>query len=354
MGQRGKVCARAAAMLAATLFSAGALAEESAGALYGDLRLSLDYAEDNSAATGPSYASTDNNSVWGVKASTLRGGVTVFGAYERFIDNDDPALPNTPVEFTRLAYLGLSSFCGTLKFGRHPTAYAEAGRKLDPFYNTAVAGAAGIAGIGSMFRGGNSHGSSTAFNADFLGNAISANHFAYQTPAYYGVTGNVAMIVDETQNADQDHDYGAGVEYRGHGVTAGAQYLDVNGANDATWGAGIGATRLHAGYAGDRFGVGATVEWIDLPAPGNDADYLMVSGWYGVREDTRIAASFGLENDSATDGDSLRFGVFHDVIDGFTVWVAARRYNERVAANPDADAVTLGASYKFSLGFGPT
>src|SRR5690242_11472414 len=108
MGQRGTVCAGAAAMLAAALFSYGARAEESAGARYGDLRLSLDLVDDDSAVPGPSYASTDNNSVWGVKASTLRGGVTVFGAYERFIDNDDPSLPNTPVEFTRLAYLGLS------------------------------------------------------------------------------------------------------------------------------------------------------------------------------------------------------------------------------------------------------
>ena len=343
----------AVAAVAATLMSGAGLAAESKGALYGDLRLSLDWADDNSAARGPTWSATDNTSIWGVKASTTRGKLTVFGGYERFIDSDDPSIPNAPVEFTRQAYVGLSSFCGTLKFGRHGTAYSEAGRKLDPFYNTVASGTGGLASAGSIFGGGNSHGTSTALNADFLGSAIVANHLAYQSPTFHGFSGNVALFLDETQDADQDHDYGGGVEFGASGVTAGVQFLDANGANGTTWGTGVEALRAYAGYAQARFGLGASWERLDMPAGMDNASFLMVSAWYGVLEHTRIAASFGLENESGTEGDSLRVGVFHDVVENFTVWLAGRRYNESVAANPDADVATLGVSYKFSLGFTP-
>lgn len=330
-----------AALLAAGASGAGAT--EARGALYGDLRFSLDYAEDNSVAPGPTYNFTDNNSIWGVKASTARGGVTVFGAYERFVEADEAALPGDVV--TREAYLGVRSFCGTIKAGRHTTAYADAGRKLDPFFNTAVAGATGVASGTALFGRGNSHGSSNLFNADYFGNAFVADHLSYESPAFMGVTGNAAIFMDETNDADPDHSYGAGAEFRGRGLTVGAQFIDSN----MQWGADVEAARLYLGYAQDRFGVGASVEKIDFPGPAN-ANFLMLSGWYGLRADTRLAFSFGLEDDSGTEGDSLRAGVFHDVLENFSVWAAARRYNAR-AAPVEADVFTLGASYKFSLGF---
>lgn len=333
------------AALLAAVAGGDAGATETRGALYGDLRFSLDYAEDNSAATGPTFNFTDNNSIWGVKASTSRGGVTVFGAYGRFIEADEATVPGDVVQ--REAYLGVHSFCGTIKAGRHTTAYADAGRKLDPFFNTAVAGATGVASGTALFGRGNSHGSSNLFNADYFGNAFVADHVSYETPVFRGITANAALFMDETNDADQDHSHGGGAEFRNRGLTAGVQFINSN----SHWGADVEAVRLYLGYGEDRFGVGASVEKIDHPSPAANANYLMLSGWYGVRTDTRIAFSFGLEDESGTEGDSLRAGIFHDVLENFTVWAAARRYNERVAANPDADVITLGASYKFSLGF---
>jgi hypothetical protein len=332
------------AALLASLASGAAGATETRGALYGDLRFSLDYAEDNPGTPGPTYNFTDNNSVWGVKASTSRGGVTVFGAYERFIEGDEAALPGDVV--TREAFLGVRSFCGTIKAGRHTTAYADAGRKLDPFFNTTVAGTSGVASGTDLFGGGNSHGSSTLFNADYFGNAFVADHVSYESPAFMGITANAAIFMDETNDADQNHSYGAGAEFRGGGLTAGAQFIDSN----AHWGLDVEAARLYLGYAQDRFGLGASVEKIDHPSPVANTNYLMLSGWYGLRTDTRLAFSYGLEDDSGAEGDSLRAGIFHDVLENFTVWAAARRYNER-ATPVEADVFTLGASYKFSLGF---
>jgi len=336
-----------AVAVAALLASGGATAAEYKGALYGDLRWSLDYAEDDSNAAGPTYNATDNNSIWGVKVSSSRGGLTVFGAYERFIENDDPSLPFDVV--TRQAYLGLQSLCGTIKVGRHTTAYADAGRKLDPFYNTTVSGIGGVAsGTELLFGGGNSHGSSTVFNADYIGSAFVPDHVAYQSPAFWGVTGNAAWFLDETNDADQDHSYGAGAEYSGSGITGGAQFIDSN----STWGVGLEAMRLYAGYAQPGYGVGASWEKLDTAGGASNATFLMVSGWYGLRPDTRIAASYGLEDNSGAEGDSLRVGLFYDVMESFTVWAAARRFNASgTTVNPDADVVTFGASYKFSLGF---
>lgn len=351
MSNHSSLLAKSLVALVALGVSAGALAVESKGALYGDLRLSLDYAEDNSAATGPTYTITDNNSFWGVKGSTTRGGLTVFGAYERFIDADNGVIPGIPVEFTREAFVGLTSFCGTLKYGRHITAYADAGRQIDPFYNTTVSGIGGVGAAGSLLAGGNSHGSSTLFNGDFIGQAFVPNHLAYESPSFWGLTANAAFIIDETNNANQDHDYGGGVEFNDFGVTAGAQFLN---ANSAVWGPDVEAMRVYAGYAASRFGASASWERVDLAGGADDQDYLMVSGWFGILEGTRVVASYGLENESAAEGDSLRLGVFHDVIENFTVWLAGRRYNEKqfaISGNPDTDVVTLGASYKFNLGF---
>jgi hypothetical protein len=335
--------------LAAALIAGAAGATETRGALYADLRMSLDYTEDTSAASGPTFTSTDNNSMWGVKASTARGGVRVFGGYERFLDAGDPNI-GFPLEVTRQAYLGLDSMCGMLKFGRHATAYAEAGRKLDPFYNTAVSGTAGVAAAGSIFGGRNSHGSATAFNADALDGAYVADHFAYRSPAFAGFAANVALFLDESGSSDQNHDFGGGIEYVAGGITAGAQFIDANGAHPLSWGANVEATRLYAGYTHTRFGVGASLEQLDVPGAMTE-NYLMVSGWYGLREDTRVAVSAGVEDDSARAGESVRAGVFHDVIENFTIWLAGRYYNDSTALNNDSTVVSIGASYKFDLGF---
>jgi predicted porin len=336
-----------AAAIAAALTGGVAPAAETRGALYGDVRMSLDYTDDRTAVPGPAYTVTDNQSIWGLKFSAARGGVTVFGGYERFIDADDPPV-GFPIELTRQAYLGMTSPCGTVKLGRHATAYSEAGRKLDPFYNTAVSGTSGVATAGSLFGGGNSHGTSTAFNGDAFGQAFVANHLAYRSPAFAGVSANVALFFDESGSADQDHDYGAGVEWSGAGVTVGAQFIDANGAQDFTWGVNVEASRLYTGYAGDRYGVGVSWERLDLPGASR-ADFTLVSGWYGVRDDTRIAVWVGIVDVSLMLGDSLRIGIFHYVRADLRVWAAARRVN--LPATGDADAVTIGASYKFSLGF---
>lgn len=334
--------AAAAALMGSTAVLAAEL--DAKGSVYGDLRYSLNYSEDNSGTPGPTYDFVDNNSYWGVKASTTQGGITAFGAYERFLDMD----ANVLLDLVRQSYVGLQTGLGTVKYGQHATAYAEAGRKLDPFYNTAVTGLGGL-GVGALLGAGNSHGTSAIFNGDFIGSAYINNHLAYQSPNFFGATVNVAMVNDETGTADQDHTWGYGVEWSGMGITAGLQLIDDN---NGTWlTADEEAARLYGGYAANRFGAGVSYERVDFAGGVTDAEFLMVSGWFGVLPGTRLAASYGQENESGAEGNSIRLGVFHDVIQNFTVWAAALRYDEGEAGNPDSDVVTLGASYKFDLGF---
>lgn len=345
MVTKSKLLAGAAAA-AALIGSTAVLAAEldAKGSIYGDLRYSLDYSEDNSGAAGPTYDFADNNSYWGVKASTTQGGITAFGAYERFLDMD----ANVLLDLVRQSYVGVQTNLGTVKYGQHATAYAEAGRKLDPFYNTTVTGIGGL-GLGGILGAGNSHGTSAVFNSDFVGSAYINNHLAYQSPSLAGLTVNAALFNDETGNENQDHNFGAGVEWSGMGLTAGAQFIDEN---NGTWLATDSeAMRVYGGYAATQFGAGVSYERFDNAAGAIDSDYLMVSGWFGVLPGTRLAASYGQENETGAEGNSIRLGVFHDVIQNFTIWAAALRYDEAEASNPDADVVTLGASYKFDLGF---
>jgi len=336
-----------AALVAAT----GASAGEAKGALYGDLRWSFDYAEDDSALPGPTYTTTDNNSVWGVKVSTIQGGVTAFGGYERFIDADEQSFVQH--EVTRQAYLGVASFCGVFRVGKHATAYAESGRKYDPFFNTAASGIGGVGALGGAIAG-NSHGSSPNFNADFVGAAIVPDHIAYESPALMGLRGNLAFFTDESGSGNQDHNYGAGLEFEREGLAVGVQFLDDNA---GTWlPAGSEAMRAHAAYGTASFGVGASWEALSLPVTFDDQDYLMVSGWYGLWPATRVAASYGYEHHTNAPGESLRVGIFHDLIENLTLWAAFLRYDHQMQGattvlQPDSDVITLGASYKFNLGF---
>lgn len=142
------------------------------------------------------------------------------------------------------------------------------------------------------------------------------------------------------------------MEFNHAGITAGVQLLDIN--NATTWAIADDseAARVYGGYTANRFGVGVSVEKLNFGGTPVDAEYYMASGWFGVTENTRLAASYGNENESGAEGDSLRLGVFHDVIDNFTIWAAALRFDgDNAQSGIVNDVVTLGASYKFDLGF---
>jgi hypothetical protein len=339
---------------AAVCLSSGLSAAELKGAAYVDLRYGLDYFEDQNSSNPSDIDFNNHGSFWGVKGSASQGGLTAFGAYERWLDADSEAL----IDIVRQSYAGLMTEFGTVQYGTFATAYMESGRKLDPFYAT------GAAGVGAQpavdVAGGQSHGLSS-----LTGDAVSAvngalsgfgggfvpNQFAYTSPNLFGATANVAVFFDDGQGTNEQDDYAVGAEWNGMGITAGVQYLDVNNGTNIGLVEDEEAMRVYGGYAAQRFGANVSHERIDKVALGVvDQEYTQVNGWFGVLPGTRVAASYGMENETGAEGQSFRVGVFHDIIDNFTTHVVYRNYNNTNATLPDDQVISLGASFKFELG----
>lgn len=342
-----------AAAAAAASFAAPVSAAEVKAAAYADLRYGIDYFNDRGSANSLSTVNFNNHgSYWGFKGSTEQGGITAFGAYDRWLDGNST---NSGYDLSREAYAGVKTAFGTVQFGTFATAYMESGRKLDPFYATGAAGV-GRPGTG-YYLGGQSHGLSaltsdqnTANSPGGTGGFVS-NQLAYTSPSFFGVTVNAAAMFDNTTTSKARDDYAAGVEFNNFGITAGLQYLDANAITSNTGlTKGTEAYRAYGGYNRKRFGANVSAERVDLQGGATkNQDYLMASGWFGVMEGTRVAASFGKENETGTEGSSFRVGLFYDVLDNFTTHVVYRNFNSKVTTSKDDQVISLGATYKFEL-----
>lgn len=397
MLKMSKLLAGAIGAAAAVFCSTGALAD-SKGAVYGDIRYGLDHSDSSGPVSTASDVGADTdlrdlNSYFGVKASSGQGDIRVFGAYESYIGGE---LQFLSLESHRQLYAGVATPYGTLSYGRMFTEYAKAGIAIDPFYNTSLASASGgVAGSASAAGTGpfapptfNSYGQSATLTGEApgigaVGAGVQSSQLAYESPTFFGVTLNGAVFFDRADDSatggQESHDYGFGAAWSGMGINAGVQWLQMNdevgqgtfiGACGTT-GAGTcdaSATRVHAGYAAQRWGVAASYELIDLQGVGGaelpNEEYSFLSGWFGVVPGTRIAASVGMNNETvdvftgaSSEGTGVQVGVFHDVIENLTVHAGGSWYDLRdndlsgPDNSDDAWIAALGASYKFELGF---
>lgn len=389
MLKMSKLLAGAIGAAAAIFGSTGALAD-SKGSVSGDIRYGLDMSDSSgpvsdAADTGADTDLRDLNSYVGIKASTGQGDLRVFGVYETYVGAETSI---ASLESSRQLFAGVSTGLGTVSYGRMFTDYAKTGMAIDPFYNTALASAnGGPAGTATIAPGTvpptfTSFGLSPLFTGESpilgpIGAGVQPNQLSFESPNIFGLTLNGAVFFDRNDDSptnagtgEESHDYGAGLAWNGMGITAGVQFLQVNdevggGTFLGALGNGGGATgdatatRLHASYAAQRFGVAISAERIDLQGAGIlDEDYYYASGWFGVMPGTRIAASVGMTNETGFEGTGIQLGVFHDVIDNFTVHAGASMYDlhEDSVSGPgpavdDSYIVAVGASYKFELAF---
>jgi hypothetical protein len=365
MLKMSKLLAGAIGAAAAVFCSTGALAEAK-GSVFGDFRYGWTHFDDDGFTTGESDLG-DHGSYFGIKASTGTGDITAFGTYSRVMDTDDcinfvtgfglstTSLCQGGTDYTREAFAGIATPYGTLAYGTQETAYSQAARRHDPFFNTGASASLGIVGLPGF---GGSHGVSILslplYTLAFVGNQLN-----YTSPNLFGATVNVAYFSNEDAGATEDPDYGIGATYSIAGIRAEAQHLRIRSGLASSvpnflLGAGteVDATVLSVGYAHNRFGVGLTAERLDDRLTGSpDADSLQLAGWFGLMQGTRVALALSQTNEIA-EGRSVTVGVFHDITEGFTAHVAAMRL-EGDADNfvADSEAFTVGASYKFELGF---
>ena len=375
MLKKSELLAGAVAAAAAVL-SQGAFAAELKGSVNGDLRYALDSSDSNAdengfSATAQDLDLRDNNSWMGVKGSVGEGSLKAFGVYNVNLANDGAA-----GETTREGYIGLTGGFGTITAGDQFTAYMMSAHMQDPFRNTSLASTTG--GVPDAAGAFGSYGQS-GLTAEVIGGGLQINQIAYATPSLGGVTLNAVLFVDEDADGttpgtgEESHDYGAGAAFNIAGINAGVQYLQINdevgigtlGGNLNGTGDGS-ATRLHASFAQENFGVGVSLERINeqTSTPGAevlDQDYAFVSAWFGVMPGTRLAASYGMTNETGFEGSGLSLGVFQDVVQNFGVWAGGSLHDRKAdsvnggfGGSNDTYVVAIGATYKFDLGFQAT
>lgn len=299
-----------------------ALALEPEVNLSGTFGLSLSYF--NSNPNTPGVVSTtdvdleNNASNFRISAAAQEGGIRAFMAYERGASNDQLGL-----EDVREFFGGLSGSLGTLFYGRKSTDYKLAGVRLDPFYDTSVAGF-----NGGFAREGASYGLSN------LTNGFTPNTISYRSPvAFGGLSINGAAYINENNNVTgtgDDADYGIGIGYSHSdwlGLDVGVQVLDLNAASGTLVAGSPGestAIRAHGSLGEKLWAVGASFESVDVQLEPNPRQYAFASATYQVSEAWRLALAYGNTKDTPFDGNGVTAGGFHDLTKNLSTYAAVK------------------------------
>lgn len=306
--------------------------------LSGTFALSLSWYEERTNTLDTTDLDLENNgSNFRISASAQEVGIRAFAVYERGASNDQLG-----VEDVREFFGGVSGRYGTLLTGRKSTDYRLSGERLDPFYNTSVAGFNGL-----FASEGASYGLSN------LTNGYTSNTVAYLSPPAGGVTINVAGYINNNnsnQGVGDEADFGAGVGYLNSdwlGLEAGLQVLDING--NVVTGSPTGesqAYRAHVSLGQKLWAMGASYEFVDVDFEPDPRHYAFLSASYQLKEAVRIAATAGYVTDTPTqDGAGGSVGMFWDVTRNLSAYWALR-YVELDNAVDQRNA-TLATGMKF-------
>lgn len=285
---------------------------------------------------------------------TLRlGGTSIAALYERGIRNDRAGI--MPV---RQRNLVVDSPAGRLLLGDAPSEYRVSGERLDPFYDTALAGFNGrVLGEGANYGLSN------------LSNSVTRNSIAYSTPLLFdGLQLSAAGYIgtQDAPNNKVDRALGLSWAFKGLGgegntLLVGAQALKIENATAFVVGnsrlnrrSPVGGSpgesdnlRLHAAFTTPSFSLGVSAEHIDVKAERKARGYLFTSASYAVSPKLRLAASYGrLEfkaGSPALSGDSYAIGGFARLFENVTGYLALRQ--TMLDTPGDATIVAVGLSY---------
>lgn len=309
--------------------------------LSGTFGLSLSWYQNDNVATDTTDLDVENNaSNFRIAAAAQELGIRAFMAYERGASNDQLG-----VEDVREFFGGMSGKAGTLLYGRKSTDYKLAGARLDPFYNTSVAGFSG------QFA---SEGGGYGLSA--LTNGFTSNTIAYRSPVWGGFTANGAAYINDnnSQGAGDEADWGIGGGYANGdwlGLDAGLQYLDINGNVVAGAPGGDSSNvRLHASIGEKLWALGLSLERVSVASEPDARQYAFVAGSYQLTEALRLATSVGAVADSPNfDGVGATAGAFYELTKNLTTYGAVRHVG---LDNGNEDKVTtaaLGVKFVFDV-----
>lgn len=288
--------------------------------LSGTFGLSLSYfdkSNDSGIAEVSDVDLENNASNFRLTAAAQDVGIRAFIAYERGAETEEFG-----IEQVREFFGGVSGKYGTLLYGRKATDYRLAGERLDPFYNTSMAGF-----NGSFASEGGGYGLSN------LTNGFTSNTIAYRSPVFFGFSGNVAAYINDDPDTGngEETDYAAGLGYANSdwlGLDVGVQYLSINGGVVALSPGDSDNLRVHGSIGQKLWAVGLSFEIVDVGAEQDPRKYAFVSGSYQLLEDLRLALSYGNVKDTPDgigfDGNGATVGAFYDLTKNLTTYAALR------------------------------
>lgn len=333
-----KRLALAGALLAA---AAPAAALDPEVNLSGNFALSLSHDQNRSRVARTTDVDVENNgSNFRLAAAATEAGVRAFMAYERGASNDQVG-----VEDVREFFGGASGRYGMLLFGRKATDYRLAGERIDPFYDTSVAG------FNGLFAS-----EGTSYGLSNLTNGYASNTLLARTPTADGFSGNVAAYVNDnnSQGAGDKADYALGAGYTNPAwldLDVGVQTLDLNGHVVAPSPAGNStAVRLHGSIGGRLWALGASIERIDAVVEDDPRKYYFVAGSWQVLPALRLAAALGGVKDSPShDGVGGTIGGFYDLTRHLGTYVAVRHVGLTNGNDDKTTTLAAGVTFRFDV-----
>ena len=346
--------APAALMLSAVAVPAQALETELNLNTY--LAGSLRYLESDFETGEDQFEGTNNASRLSLQGSVKNDYARLFGVYDRGLRNDKAG-----IEPERQIYLGVDTAYGQLLAGKKASEYRLSGERLDPFYDTSVAGFNGRA---------QSEGAS--YGLSNLTNGYSRNMIGYSTPRLYDqLQLNAAVFLNDKDAPNDEMDYSAGGSLtvpglvEGTQATVGAQYLKIE--NVAAFAAGnpgrnellaVGGSpgvstsyRAYAAYSAPKYSLGLSYENVDVASEPNARHYYYLAGTYALTETLRLAASYGYldfkSGSPALSGDGYSLGLFRKMNANTNAYVAARQVS--LDTGGDSSSIAVGLSINFDV-----
>lgn len=297
-----------------------------------------------------------NGSYAGVSLAAVQDAYRAFFIYQHGFERFNESIPNVmPGDREREFFGGISTPYGTLGYGRQSSFYKQAGRDLDPFFDTSVVGFNGV-----FAAEGASYGLSN------LTNAFNDQTLAYASPAYEGLRLRLSYFMDQASGTDED--YGLGLRYApiDGPLVAGVEYLDSDG-GDAVFGVGkriaFDALRVYGSLRWSALTLGVSYERVDVDNEADARNYSILKASYQLQPRLTLAAAFGYLKDvvpnaaanaDGIDGEGLTVGAFYELMPRLTAYAAARGVRPDSGADTETYAVGLSYDLSFELlpGFG--
>lgn len=297
-----------------------------------------------------------NGSYAGISLAAAQEAYRAFLVYQHGFERFNESIPNAaPGDREREFFGGIASPFGTLGYGRQSSFYKQAGRDLDPFFDTSVVGFNGV-----FAAEGASYGLSN------LTNAFNDETLAYASPVFEGFSLRLSYFMDQAANTDED--YGVGLRYAPEGgpLAAGVEYLDSDG-GDAVFGVGkrvpFDAVRVYGSLRWDALALGLSYERVDVENEADPRNYTLLSATYQLMPKLTLAGTLGYLKDvvpsaaaspDGIDGEGLTVGAFYELTPRLTTYVAAR--GVRLDSDADTETYAVGINYAFEFelfpGFG--